>query len=346
MKRLIALLLCLVLLLGALSVSAAADNGNEPDALPEAVETRSFSSSNRPIVFLNPDTLTTSMTAADVTIYSESTGCYLNVKSIYMVGGGDSLESSEHFQLGKRYQILFRLQAKTASDHFISGVTCRVDFGEFESTAECVGIASDGSYAYFLYNFSHPAYEVHGMYVNPFVDIHQPDYYFEPILWAYNQYPQITAGTDETHFSPNKSCSRAQVVTFLWRASGCPASSGITNPFKDVKQDDYFYTASLWAYHHSPQITAGTDSTHFSPNKDCTRAQVVTFLWRAELKPSVSGANPFKDVKSGDYFYTAVLWAVKNDITKGDTSTTFAPDKPCTRGQVMTFLYRAYGPKG
>ena len=166
----------------------------------------------------------------------------------------------------------------------------------------------------------------------------QGEYYYDPVLWAVNQTPQITAGTSPTTFSPAATCTRGQVVTFLWRANGCPAVHSARNPFSDVKPSDYFYQAVLWASEKG--ITAGTSATSFSPNDPCTRAHVVTFLWRADGTPDASGANPFRDVAGGQYYYSAVLWAVKENITAGTSATAFSPNAPCTRGQIVTFLYR------
>ena len=170
---------------------------------------------------------------------------------------------------------------------------------------------------------------------NPFKDVKLADYFCEPVLWAVEK--EITNGMDATHFAPANGCTRGQVVTFLWRAAGKPKASG-SNPFKDVKKADYFYDAVLWAVENG--ITNGMDATHFAPDSTCTRGQIVTFLYRAAGKPKVSGSNPFKDVKKTDYFYDAVLWAVKNEITNGMDATHFGPDSTCTRGQVVTFLYR------
>ena len=174
---------------------------------------------------------------------------------------------------------------------------------------------------------------------NPFVDVKQGAYYYDPVLWAINHDPQITNGTSPTTFSPNANCTRGQIVTFLWRAKGQPEPKRTDNPFVDVNPSDYYYKAVLWAVEQ--EITNGTDATHFSPNASCTRGQAVTFLWRAEGKPAQSGgANSFTDVKPGQYYYDAVLWAVKNGITNGTSATTFSPDATCIRGQIVTFLYR------
>ncbi len=169
-----------------------------------------------------------------------------------------------------------------------------------------------------------------------FVDVKIDDYFCDAVIWAVAN--GITKGMDATHFSPNSTCTRAQVVTFLWRTAGEPEPSGSKNPFSDVKADDYFFKAVLWAVENG--ITAGTSKTAFSPNDGCTRAQVVTFLWRTEGKPAQSGSNPFFDVHASEYYYDAVLWAVEKGITKGTDATHFSPSNVCTRAQIVTFLYR------
>ena len=172
---------------------------------------------------------------------------------------------------------------------------------------------------------------------NPFLDVTADDFYYNAVLWAYGN--DITAGTSKTEFSPSNTCTRAQVVTFLWRAAGAPDPKTATNPFQDVREKDYFYKAVLWAVENG--ITSGTSKTRFSPNDSCTRAQVVTFLWRYEKQSDPkSSDNPFNDVKADAYYYKAVLWAVENGITKGTSKTKFSPAKTCTRGEVVTFLYR------
>ncbi len=182
-------------------------------------------------------------------------------------------------------------------------------------------------------------------YSNPFVDVKISDWFYAPVIWAVNQYPQVTAGTDKTHFSPNATCTRAQVVTFLWRTFGSPLTLNYKNPFTDVSEKDYYYGAVLWAVKKG--ITSGKSSTKFAPDEGCTRGQVVTFLWRSagEPKPGTT-SNPFKDVKSTDYWYEAVLWAVEYEVTQGISTTKFGPNDTCTRGQIVTFLDRAFGPKG
>ena len=170
-----------------------------------------------------------------------------------------------------------------------------------------------------------------------FVDVPEGSYYEEAVNWAVEQ--GITQGTDATHFSPDGICTRAQAVTFLWRAAGSPAPKTTTMPFTDVPAGSYYYDAVLWAVENG--ITKGTTDTTFSPNMNCSRAQIVTFLWRSEQSPAAGTVNPFTDVKSDAYYADAVLWAVKEDVTKGTTATTFSPDANCTRAQIVTFIYRA-----
>ena len=169
-----------------------------------------------------------------------------------------------------------------------------------------------------------------------FVDVATGSYYEDAVDWAVEN--GITQGTDDTHFSPDGICTRAQAVTFLWRTAGSPVSKTHAMPFTDVPVGSYYYDAVLWAVENG--ITKGTSDTTFSPNMTCTRAQIVAFLWRSEKSPAAGTANPFADVKSTAYYADAVLWAVKENITKGTTNTTFSPDADCTRAQIVTFLWR------
>ena len=169
-----------------------------------------------------------------------------------------------------------------------------------------------------------------------FVDVATGSYYEDAVDWAVEN--GITKGTDDTHFSPDGICTRAQAVTFLWRTAGSPEPETRTMPFTDVPVGSYYYDAVLWAVENG--ITKGTSETRFSPDDTCTRAQIVAFLWRSEKSPAAGTANPFADVKSTAYYADAVLWAVKENITKGTTSTTFSPNADCTRAQIVTFLWR------
>ena len=169
-----------------------------------------------------------------------------------------------------------------------------------------------------------------------FVDVPSGSYYEDAVDWAVAN--GITTGTDAAHFSPDGICTRAQAVTFLWRTAGRPAPESRTMPFTDVPADSYYYDAVLWAVENG--ITKGTSSTTFSPDDTCTRAQIVTFLWRSEQSPAAGSNNPFTDVSADAYYADAVLWAVKEAITTGTTRTTFSPDAECTRAQIVTFLWR------
>ena len=169
-----------------------------------------------------------------------------------------------------------------------------------------------------------------------FVDVATGSYYEDAVDWAVEN--GITKGTDDTHFSPDGICTRAQAVTFLWRTAGSPDPKTSTMPFTDVPVGSYYYDAVLWAVENG--ITKGTSETMFSPDATCTRAQIVAFLWRSEKSPAAGSRNPFADVKSTAYYADAVLWAVREDITKGTTGTTFSPDADCTRAQIVTFLWR------
>ena len=147
----------------------------------------------------------------------------------------------------------------------------------------------------------------------------------------------ITNGKTATTFAPKENCTRAQMVTFLWRAMGSPAPKG-SNPFSDVKSNAYYLKAVIWA--EETGITTGTGQGKFSPEATVTRGQTVTFLYRLAGEPQVGADNPFHDIEAGKYYTKGVLWAVQNGVTNGVTKTQFKPEDPCTRGQIVTFLYR------
>lgn len=178
-----------------------------------------------------------------------------------------------------------------------------------------------------------------------FVDVKPTDYFYDSVKWAVNS--NITKGTSATTFSPNTTCSRAEIVTFLWRAAGSPTPTITRNPFTDVKYSvgSDFYNAILWASQNG--IAAGTSTTTFSPNATCTRAQIVTFLWRYAKKPLGYYTNPFTDVNKTEHaaYYDAILWAAGKGIATGNTPKTFNPYGTCTRGEAVTFLYRAVNGK-
>ena len=172
-----------------------------------------------------------------------------------------------------------------------------------------------------------------------FTDVAADQYYAQPVDWAVRR--GVTNGTGAGIFTPDGTCTRAQVVTFLWRAYGCPEPETKTVPFVDVEKGTYYTDAVLWANENG--ITNGTDATHFSPEAPCTRAHVVTFLWRAEYEGQGAGFGTFEDVDSpSEYYFHPVYWANVHGITNGTDATHFSPHAPCTRGQIVTFIYRAF----
>ena len=199
---------------------------------------------------------------------------------------------------------------------------------------------SDGTYS-FVMPYSQVEVSVTFAAEEPivFTDVPEGAYYYDPVYWAVAN--GVTDGTSETEFSPGRTVTRGEMVTFLWRAAGSPEPAATVNPFTDVGVDDYYYTAVLWAVENG--ITDGVSATEFDPDGQCTRAQMVTFLWRAAGQPASGTSNPFTDVDGEEYYYKAVLWAAANGVTDGTSDTQFSPDGDCTRAQAVTFLYRAQG---
>ena len=174
--------------------------------------------------------------------------------------------------------------------------------------------------------------------LNFFTDVHAEDYYYDAVLWAAQK--GITGGMSDTLFAPNAACTRAQIVTFLWRAAGSPEPKSTNQPFADVPSGSYYEKAVAWAVENG--ITEGTSDTTFAPGTICTRAQGVTSLSRAAKANTASGNSNFADVDASAYYASAVKWAVDNGITNGISSSLFGPDSSCTRAQIVTFLYRMY----
>ena len=172
---------------------------------------------------------------------------------------------------------------------------------------------------------------------NPFSDLAPSDFCYDAVMWAVGR--DITGGIGNYTFGPNLPCTRAQAVTFLWRAAGSPEPETRVMPFTDVPMGSYYYNAVLWAIENG--ITEGTSDTTFSPDATCSRAQIVTFLWRANGSPAASGNSAFTDVASDAYYAAAVIWAEKNDITGGIGGGRFGSNNNCTRAQIVTFLYRS-----
>ena len=168
--------------------------------------------------------------------------------------------------------------------------------------------------------------------VGQFTDVFVSDYYADPVRWAIEK--EITTGTTETTFSPGSTCTNAQILTFLWRAYGCPEAA-IENPFSNLTGDEYYYEAALWAYEKGM-----VSAPFFDAGASCTRSATVRYLWQAAGQPAPSSLSSFADVPADADYATAVSWAVEQDITNGTSDTAFSPDQICSRGQIVTFLYR------
>ena len=170
-----------------------------------------------------------------------------------------------------------------------------------------------------------------------FSDVSPTDYYYEPIRWAV--YNGIAEGVSQTRFGVNEPCSRGQIVTYLWRAAGSPTPRSTGNPFVDVLPGSQYYQAVLWAFEHG--ITSGTGANTFSPEMTVSRAQAMTYLHHSAGSVNASYGVPFTDVSPNAYYAPAIRWALSQGITSGTSPTTFSPDAPCTRAQIVTFLYRS-----
>ena len=168
-----------------------------------------------------------------------------------------------------------------------------------------------------------------------FSDVIQAAYYCDAVEWAVKE--GITFGTDETHFSPNRTCTRAQVISFLWNFNGQPEPKPDESPFEDVTPSDWYYDAVMWAVQND--IALDTTGTSFAPDTQCTRAEAVVYLWNMNGRPTATMSNSFDDIKSSDWYYDAVMWALENEITYGITDTNFNPDQICTRSQVVSLLW-------
>ena len=171
--------------------------------------------------------------------------------------------------------------------------------------------------------------------VSKFSDVKETDYFADAVQWAVER--NITSGTSKTTFSPSMTCNRAQILTFLWHANGSPEPTA-ANPFADIQTGDYFYKAALWAAEKG--LVSGST---FSANTDCTRAITVEYMWKAAGSLAPAGKADFDDVPANADYAQAVAWAVENEITSGTGGGNFSPTATCTRGQIVTFLYRAMG---
>ena len=230
---------------------------------------------------------------------------------------GKELHSDTKIEANKEYEWIFTPKGNDAKNYFpISGKTTPY---VRDDLSWLPGVLGGGS----TFNFR---------------DVTRYDYFYNAVKWAAEN--GIASGTSRYTFSPDAVCTRAQTVTFLWRAAGSPMPSYRISPFTDVNYGDYYYNAVLWAVEQG--ITTGLTATTFGPDKTVTRGQVAMFLYRAAsaVKPNIT--NSFTDVKSTAYNYDAILWAYDNRITTGTSTTTFSPDAFCTRAQIVTFLYRFY----
>ena len=221
--------------------------------------------------------------------------------------------------------------------------------GDYAAVSQFTDLPLDGGKSYTVTVSEDPyeepcAVDQSGKYYAPddgtprvnFTDVPESSYFHDAVEWAVEE--GITSGTSATTFSPYNACTRAQVVTFLWRAAGCPEPESSYNPFSDVSSNAYYHDAVLWAAEEG--ITTGTSRTRFEPNATVTRGQTVTFLWRWDGEPETESRSTFRDVSAGAYYADAVSWAVEMGITNGTTAATFAPNQTCTRAQIVTFLYR------
>ena len=222
------------------------------------------------------------------------------------------------------------LTVKADSGYQLAGLTVRTAGGD---TVACEGSGD-------VYTFTMPAADVtvSASFAKSsfrFTDVPEDAYCRSAVEWAVSR--SITDGKTATLFDPDGICTRAQAVTFLWRAMGSPEPKSKVSPFTDVSAVAYYYEAVLWATEEN--VTAGTSDTTFSPEDTVTRAQAVTFLWHAAGKPAAGAVNPFTDVAAGAYYEDAVLWAVAQKITEGTGNAAFSPDDPCTRAQIVTFIW-------
>ena len=263
-------------------------------------------------------------------------------------GGGDSSVSTYSVTVGKTENGSVSVSPKSASKGDTVTVTVTPDKGY---TLETLTVLDKNGKELKLtekngkYTFTMPAGKVEvkvtfmddNTMLNYFVDVKADNYFYDAVKWAAEK--GITSGTDATHFGPNAVCTRAQIVTFLWRTTGSPEPKS-TGSFADVPTDSYYAKAVAWAVENG--ITGGTGDGKFSPDATCTRAQAVTFLYRASGMPAVSGNAAFSDVATNAYYAAAVKWAEKNGITGGIGGGLFGSDNNCTRAQIVTFLYRNY----
>ena len=288
---------------------------------------------------------------AETTNYvANSVTCTVTVTRYTSSGGGSSSGSSYSVSTpSKTENGTVTVSPKSASKGDTVTITVKPDSGYtletltvIDSKGNEIQLTDKGEGKY---TFTMPAGKVEvkatfmddNTMLNFFVDVKSGDYYYDAVLWAAKN--GITSGTDAVHFSPEQPCTRAQIVTFLWRAAGAPEPKGTAASLTDVVSGSYYEKAVAWAIENG--ITTGTGDGEFSPDDTCTRAQAVTFLARA-LSAKAASVAEFSDVPTDSYFADAVAWAAANGVTEGVGNGMFAPDNDCTRGQIVTFLFRAY----
>ncbi|MBR1690847.1 MAG: S-layer homology domain-containing protein [Oscillibacter sp.] len=313
--------------------SAVTDAEGKLTELPEAVRSGRYSFTGWFTAAEGGTRITTE------TVFTENTTVYAQYEYIGTTSGGGGGGGSST----TTYTLTFQTNGGSRISSISGSYGRTIDLSDYTPTR--TGYSFDGWYANESLSRSITQVRLTGdttVYAgwtltgNPFTDVDEDDYYYDAVQWAVAN--GVTTGTTSTRFSPDTICTRAQMVTFLWRAVGSPAASG-TLPFTDVSTDAYYYDAVRWAYRNG--VTVGTTSTTFSPDRQVTRAQVTTMLYRYNNAPAVSSSMPFADVPTDAYYYNAVRWAVANGITQGTTSTTFSPARGCTRAQIVVFLYRA-----
>lgn len=264
--------------------------------------------------------------------HSSGSTTYYDVNAVVSGEGGSVAAGTKHASRGTTVTVT----ATAASGYQVAQVSA------VDKDGKTVGLTDKGDG---VYTFVMPAskVDVTARFAqvqkpeekDPYGDVSKDSYYYDAVQWASNK--GITNGVADSVFAPDWVCTRGQIVTFLWRASGSPAPKATELPFTDVAADAYYAQAVLWAVENG--ITNGTSETTFSPDQTCTRAHAVAFLYRMSGSPAAAGST-FSDVAADAYYRAAVAWAVEKGITNGTSGTTFSPDDTCTRGQIVTFLYR------
>lgn len=297
----------------------------------EQITAITVSDLDAPVVGEKPDfaaTVTTqpadAVAASEVlwVIYDEATDGALSLGAEHTFAEGELVAALLHVEPKEGYSFGTPLETYAG--------TVTTPYGEEKVLHE---VEADGSMYIYIGEWTLEAESV-----VEFVDVPEGEWYTDAVRWAVKN--GVTTGVDETHFAPDEGCTRAQAVTFLWRAAGKPEPTVTECAFEDVDVTQYYYKAVLWAVENG--ITNGTDATHFEPDTVCTRAHIVTFLYRT-LKGTVGEAatNPFEDVPVGEWYTDAVLWAAENGVTTGTDATHFEPESTCIRSQIVTFIYRA-----